>query len=61
MGAKIHLLENQIQNCRENLHDLIYIYPLTDDIVVNCSHKLDKLLVEYEKNMFLYKVSPNKN
>lgn len=53
MGVEIYLLENQIQICRENLHDLIYMYPLTDDIVVNCSHKLDKLLVEYEKNYVL--------
>ncbi|EDS77430.1 conserved hypothetical protein [Clostridium botulinum C str. Eklund] len=61
MASKIHLLENKIQTCRESLHNLLYQYPLTDDVVVNCSHKLDKLLVEYEKNMALYKVSPTKN
>ncbi|WP_231247601.1 aspartyl-phosphate phosphatase Spo0E family protein [Clostridium botulinum] len=48
------ILENRIQTCRENLHNLLYCHSLTDDIVVDCSRKLDKLLVEYEKNIILH-------
>ncbi|WP_331274959.1 aspartyl-phosphate phosphatase Spo0E family protein [Clostridium botulinum] len=49
MAYKMSILENRIQTCRENLHNLLYCHSLTDDIVVDCSRKLDKLLVEYEK------------
>lgn len=54
MAYKIDILKTKIQICRDNLYNLLYSYNLTDDIVVNCSRKLDKLLVEYEKKKQLY-------
>ncbi|KEH99611.1 aspartyl-phosphate phosphatase Spo0E family protein [Clostridium botulinum] len=60
MVYKINILEYKIRTCRENLHNLLYCHSLTDDIVVDCSRKLDKLLVEYEKNKILHRQLFNK-
>lgn len=48
MMYKLKILEIEIQYWRGILHKLIILNSLTDRIVVDCSHKLDKLLNEYE-------------
>lgn len=50
MYAHLFVLNFQIENMRLNLHNLISDNSsLTDSKVVECSQKLDKLLVLYEK------------
>lgn len=48
---KLKILENEIQYWRGILYRLIMCNSLTDNIVVDCSHKLDKLITEYEKTL----------
>lgn len=46
-------LRDKIERLREQLCFLILNKELTDIEVVNCSQKLDKLLVQYQKEMNL--------
>ncbi|MEA4825588.1 Spo0E family sporulation regulatory protein-aspartic acid phosphatase [Clostridium sp. JNZ J1-5] len=49
MDSKLKILDKKIQHSRAILNALIYHNNLTDDIVLDCSKHLDKLLNEYEK------------
>jgi Spo0E like sporulation regulatory protein. len=47
-------LDKEINNLKETLYILMTYNNLTDENVVECSQKLDKLIVEYQsqKNFF---------
>lgn len=44
------ILNREINNLRERLYALITCNKLTDENVVECSQKLDKLILEYQKH-----------
>lgn len=43
------ILDKEINNLKETLYTLMTYNKLTDANVVECSEKLDKLIVEYQK------------
>lgn len=45
----IKTLDKQINSLKQTLYILMTYNNLTDDNVVKCSQKLDKLIVEYQK------------
>lgn len=45
----IGTLDKQINSLKETLYILMAYNNITDDNVVKCSQKLDKLIVEYQK------------
>ena len=50
----IEILHNEINNLKETLYILMNYNKLTDENVVECSQKLDKLIVEYQKHKKFY-------
>lgn len=44
-------LLNEIEQCRTEMIKLSYSYPLTSEIVVQTSRKLDELINEYQTNV----------
>lgn len=48
MNRKLHYLNNEIISLKSTLYFLMNHNNHTDEAVVICSQKLDKLIVEYE-------------
>lgn len=48
------ILDKEIDNLKETLYALMTYNTLTDNAVVECSQKLDKLIVEYQKQENLF-------
>lgn len=46
----IQILNKEINNLKQILYTLIDEKKLTDENVVECSQKLDKLILEYQKH-----------
>lgn len=51
MNFTLELLKVKIENCRDRLIYLLSLNKPTYPDVVNCSQKLDKLIVKYEITM----------
>ena len=50
----LRILDKEINNMKETLYILMTYNRLTDKNVVECSQKLDKLILEYQKHEKLY-------
>lgn len=61
MNMKILLLDRKIECLRENLQVLLLYNAPTSPQVIECSQELDKLLIEYEKLRYLYKLYRKEN
>lgn len=54
-------IKKDIEKLREELYLLLLYKDLTDNKVVKCSQKLDKLLVKYENNKQSKKILKDKH
>ncbi|WP_123053838.1 aspartyl-phosphate phosphatase Spo0E family protein [Clostridium sp. JN-1] len=49
MNLELKSIDKRINDLRESLYILLTNNDITNDVVVNCSQKLDKLILEYQK------------
>lgn len=52
MKTYLKNLDIEINQLKQTLYILMKTRDLTDDIVVKCSKRLDKLIFQYQKNNF---------
>jgi len=49
MNNNLKILDVEINHLKETLYLLMKTRSLTDEVVVECSEKLDKLILQYQK------------
>ncbi|RMC99526.1 aspartyl-phosphate phosphatase Spo0E family protein [Clostridium autoethanogenum] len=49
MNDNLRILDVEINNLKETLYLLMKTSSLTDEVVVKCSEKLDRLILQYQK------------
>lgn len=51
MNLELKIIDKKINDLREVLYILLTNNDITNELVVNCSQKLDKLILEYQKRI----------